>query len=196
MATATETSYVTEVITEIDGTVTVTVPASASTTSIPPAKRNLANRSVAYPSWLPSTYLSKQVSSACACLSVPLSVATITATAEAATLTAPTTVTETTTTTLHSTAIVTETAKPQVSTQRATIEVLRKDTGASIGWLYMSSGPAITTDATQAVPINFTLTPGATKGSAVRISVEGVTPSALGFLKDNNPSNIVALENS
>ncbi|KAK1764216.1 hypothetical protein QBC33DRAFT_595440 [Phialemonium atrogriseum] len=189
VATVTETSYVTEVVTEIDSTVTVTVP--ASTTTLAPIKRNMAKRSVAYPTWLPTTYLANRVSSACACLSVPLSVATNTATAEAVTLTAPVTVTETTTNILHSTVIVTETAKPLVSKRRATIEILRKDTQASVGWLFNSNGLAITSNAAQAIPVNFTLTPGATTGSAVRIYLEDMTPLALGFVKTSNPTNVV-----
>lgn len=104
------------------------------------------------------------------------------------------TVTETTTNIVHSTAIATETAKPVVSKRRATIEVLRKDTQASVGWLYYSNGLAITSVAAQAIPVNFTLTPGATTGSAVRIYLEDMAPLALGFVKTSNPSNIVELE--
>ncbi|KAK4131644.1 hypothetical protein BT67DRAFT_387157 [Trichocladium antarcticum] len=193
-ATVTATSHVTEVITEVDSTITVTVPASAITET--PVKRNLAKRSVDYPTWLPTTYPPRQVSSACACLSVPLSVVTTTATAAAVTVTAPTTVTETTTTTVHSTAIATVTVEPVATTRRAAIEILRKDTGASVGWLYNSNGPAIAGSAAQAITVHFTLAAGATTGSAMRISLEGLTPSALGFVKASNPTNIVELEDN
>ncbi|KAH8904485.1 hypothetical protein BR93DRAFT_149647 [Coniochaeta sp. PMI_546] len=179
VATVTDTSY---------GTVTVTV--TDPTTSVAPVRRKAAKRSLAYPTWLPTTYPAQRVSSACACLSVPASVSTSTATAAPATLTASVTVTEITTSTLHST------STAVVSQQReAKIEILRKDTQLSVGWLYNSNGPAVGT-AAQAITVNFTLSPGATTGSQVRINLEGITPPALGFVKSSNPSNVVELEDS
>jgi hypothetical protein len=185
----TETSHVTELTTVVDGTVTVTVPAPATT--VAPLKRDIAKRSIAYPTWLPTTYPAKRVSSACACLSIPLSAATTTATAEAATFTIPVTVTETTTNTVLSTVVATETAEPLVSKRRVQIEVFRKDTGASVGWLYNSNGPAVASATSMAGTFNFTLIPGATTSSAVRIYMEGFT-LPLGF---SGPSN-VGLENN
>jgi hypothetical protein len=179
----------------IDGTVTTTIPAPTTTITVLP-KRDVAKRSVAYPTWLPTTYAASRVSSACGCLSISQSVATTTTTAEAVTLTSAATVTATTTSIIHSTAIATATALPLISTRRTKIEVLRKDTQASVGWLYNSAGPAITTDVNQAGIVDFTLSPGATTGSAVRITLEGVvSPSALGFVKSSNPTNVVELEN-
>ncbi|OIW24430.1 hypothetical protein CONLIGDRAFT_636615 [Coniochaeta ligniaria NRRL 30616] len=84
---------------------------------------------------------------------------------------------------------------PAISQREAKIEILRRDTQLSVGWLYNSNGPAIGTLA-QAITVNFTLAPGATTGSQVRINLEGVTPPALGFVKTSNPSNVVELEDS
>ncbi|KAB5566699.1 hypothetical protein GE09DRAFT_1107868 [Coniochaeta sp. 2T2.1] len=93
------------------------------------------------------------------------------------------------------TAVPTETAAPLPIQRQAKIEVLRKDTQASVGWLYYSSGPAIGQEA-QASSVNFTLSAGATTESRVRINLEGLSPPTLGFLKDSNPTNIVELENN
>lgn len=184
MATVTETSHVTEVVTEIDS-VTITV-------SAPVLQR--AKRSIDYPGWLPAAYPPSRVSSACACLSITLSVATTTGTAEAVTVTVPVTVTEIATSTDHLTAVTTETATPLISKRSVKIEVLRKDSLASMGWLYYSNGPAVANTILQAATFNFTLAPGTTTSDGVRISLEGTSPPALGFLKSNNPSNIVELE--
>ncbi|KAK3374249.1 hypothetical protein B0T24DRAFT_290348 [Lasiosphaeria ovina] len=197
VTTLTETSYVTEAVTETDATTTVTVPApTVPVATFSPVKRGqTAQQSVAYPTWLPATYLERRVSSACACLSVPLSVTTSTATAdEAATQTEPATVTETTTTTLHATATATATAAPLAVKRSAKIEILRKSTLDNVGWLYYSAGPAIGT-AAQAVAVSFTLDADATAGSQVRITMDGFAPLALGFVKDSNAANIVELEN-
>ncbi|KAK3331611.1 hypothetical protein B0T19DRAFT_472670 [Cercophora scortea] len=201
--TETQTSIVTEAATEtiIDEIITVTVAPPTTTATVTPVKR-----AVDFPAWLPTSYTTKtkRVSSACLCLSVPLSDATSTTTAEeATTVTASETVTitatETTTVaTLHSIAIATVTALPVVApiTTVAKIEILRKDTEASVGWLYLSTGPAITTNSALAASVEFTITAGATANSGVHISIPGNTPSALGFIKDNNPSNIVPLKDS
>ncbi|KAK3372666.1 hypothetical protein B0H63DRAFT_564045 [Podospora didyma] len=196
LATVTETSYVTEVLTTIDGTVTVTVPVPARTTTVAPVKRDDSVPSVAYPDWLPSTYKASRISSACACLSIPLSIATDTATAEPVTITAPVTITETATSTIHETAIATETALPVPITRRTKIEILRKDTQANVGWLYYGNGPAIGTTEAQGATFSFTLDPSTTTNTQVRINFEGVTPAALGFSKENNPTNNVELEDS
>jgi hypothetical protein len=192
----TETSYITEVVTEIDGTLTVTVPAPI-TTSLAVVKRAPSTQSAAYPTWLPASYPAKRISSACSCLSIPLSVTTSTSTAEPATSTASLTTTETTTSTLHSTALATATALPLITTRRV-IEILKKDTLASVGWLYNSNGLAIASVSSQAqaISVDFTLPLGATTGSQVRINLEGLTPSALAFVKSSNPTNIVELEDS
>lgn len=191
IATVTETDYVTEVITEIKST-TVTVPAAGPTTTAAPIKRD-----VALPPWLPTSYGPRYISKACACLSISPSVSTLTATADPVTITAPVTTTETTTTTVLSTAITTETAAPPAPlTKRVYVEFLRKDTGASVGYLYHSSGPAIANSIGQAAPVSFTVPAGVTTASQLRITIDGLTPSALGFQKDSNPTNIVELENN
>ncbi|KAK3988463.1 hypothetical protein QBC44DRAFT_243759 [Cladorrhinum sp. PSN332] len=199
--TVTETAYVIESVTEIDATETVTITASSSS-SVPtftytlPAKRDLT---ADYPSWLATTYGTKYVSSACACLSVAPSVGTTTATAEAVTITGIEEyafVTETATTTILATATATVTViptqPPKPITRVVKIEALRKDTGASIGWIYNSNGPALATDGRSAA-FRFTLPGDAKTGSAVRITADGVT-GALGFNKDSHPSNIIELE--
>ncbi|OIW24429.1 hypothetical protein CONLIGDRAFT_691749 [Coniochaeta ligniaria NRRL 30616] len=106
-----------EVTTEIDGTVTVTIPKQTTTVA---SVRRAAKRTLAYPAWLPTTYLAQRVSSACVCLSVPVSVATST---EAATLTASVIATEVTTSTLHSTiSTTTSTNALASSTETSTTE--------------------------------------------------------------------------
>ncbi|KAB5583234.1 hypothetical protein GE09DRAFT_1278493 [Coniochaeta sp. 2T2.1] len=112
-----------------------------------------------------------------------------TSTTDSATSTAEVSTSESTT------AVPTETAAPPPIQRQAKIEILRKDTQVSVGWLYYSSGPAIGQEA-QAIAVNFTLTAGATTESQVRINLEGLSPPTLGFLKDSNPSNIVELENN
>ncbi|KAK3681779.1 hypothetical protein B0T22DRAFT_485250 [Podospora appendiculata] len=203
--TETQTSIATEPATEtiVDETITVTVPAPTPTAA--PAVTYL-KRAVDFPAWLPTSYMTKtkRVSSACQCLSVPPAVATSTATAEdATTVTASKTVTvtatvTTTVATMHSVAIATVTALPVIAPRItvAKIEVLRKDTQASVGWLYFSSGPAITTNAALGASFEITLPGSATSSSGVHISAPGNTPSALGFLKESNPSNIVPLKDN
>lgn len=201
LATLTKTSSVTEVTTEIDGTVTTTIPALVTSIAVAPKKRDIASDPVPYPAFLPTTYSSWRVSLACSCLSIPASVAASTVTAAAVTLTASETVTELATSTVHTTLIATETAAPipvvtPVTNLRVTIEVLRKDTQVNVGWLYYSSGVAIASTLAQAATVNFTLPGGATTASQVRINMEGQTPAALGFTKGSNPNNIVELEKS
>lgn len=106
------------------------------------------------------------------------------------------TITEIATSTHHLTAITTETATPLISKRSVKIEILRKDSLASIGWHYNSNGPAIANTILQAVTVNFTLAPGAATGDAVRLNLEDVSPPALGFLKTSNPANIVELEDN
>ena len=196
-ATATETAYATEVVTEVDSTITVTVPAGGSSPTTPVVKRDDA-----YPTWLPTSFGSKYVSKACACLSLASSVTTVTATAEAVTATSSdaVTVTEIDTTTLHATAVATVTAAPPspVTLQRK-IQVLRKSTGAFVGWLYDSNGVAVAEDLnfgdrnakSRALNFQFTLPAGATAASQLRLTS---SPGALGFMKDSHPRNIVQLE--
>ena len=191
-ATVAETDYVTEVVTQIEST-TITVSAAGPSTTPPPI---FTKRAVSIPPWLPTSYSPKYISKACSCLSISPSVSTLTATAEPVTITNPVTTTETTATTVLSTAITTETAAPATPiTKRVYIEVLRKDTKASVGYLYNSNGPSIGT-ISQALPITFTLPVGVTTASQVRITGDGLTPSALGFSKDSNKANIVELEAS
>ncbi|KAK3345939.1 hypothetical protein B0T25DRAFT_583223 [Lasiosphaeria hispida] len=176
VASVTETSYVTEATTEID-TTTTTAPAPVTVTAL---RRRKERRTIDYPEWLPATFASTRVSSACLCLSISQSIATSTATADAVTSTAPVTVTSTATSTAYSTTIATATALPLVPTTKSTkIEIFRIDTGASVGYVYDSSGPAIGT-LPQASTFVFTLLAGATSGSALRISLAGTT-SALGI---------------
>ncbi|KAK4227373.1 hypothetical protein QBC38DRAFT_391217 [Podospora fimiseda] len=194
--TITETAYVTESVTVIDATETVTITASSSAAPVI-AKRDLST--VEYPDWLGTTYGTKYVSSACACLSVAPSVATITSTADAVTITGIeeyVTVTETTTSTVLATATAVVTLIPEPPkpiTRVVKIEALRKDNGVSEGWLYDTNGVAITTE-DRAATFRFTLSGGAKTGSAVRITADGIS-GALGFNKDSHPSNIVELEN-
>ncbi|KAK3986843.1 hypothetical protein QBC44DRAFT_272311 [Cladorrhinum sp. PSN332] len=202
VASVTETAYVTEVVTEVDSTITVTVPAGGSPTTttsisiVAPIKRDDA-----YPTWLPTSYGTKHISKACSCLSLTPSVITVTSTASEVTVTSDAvTVTETETSTLHTTAVATETAKPGPVTLQRKIQVYRKDNGAFIGWLYDSNGLAVAEDMnfgdrnakSRALTFEFTLPGGATTGSQLRITALG--GAALGFKKDSHPSNIVQLE--
>lgn len=182
VATVTETSFVTEAITEVDTTLTVTVPAASSLALSTPVKRDIV-----YPTWLPTTYGTKYISQACSCLSVAPSVTTATTTAAA-------TVTETITTTVHTTAVATETATPvpRLVIRGVKIEAIRKNTGASVGYLYNSNnGPAITSNSNSAALFQFPLPEGQTTGSQVRITSSG---GVLGFYKNSNPTNIQELE--
>lgn len=143
----------------------------APVSSQAPAKRD---ENPQYPDWLPQSYPASRVSSACNCLSIPVSVVSNTVTAEAVTLTTAVTVTETDVSTFA-----TETAIATVP-KALGIQVFRKDTGASVGYLYWSNGPAITTTVTAAFKINFSLAKGTTYGEALRITTELSTDSALG----------------
>lgn len=203
VATVTETAYLTEVVTEVDSTITVTVPAGdapATTTSIIISSAVPVKRDDAYPTWLPISYGTKHVSQACSCLSLAPSVVTVTSTAEEVTVTsAAVTVTETETSTLHTTAVATETAAPAPVTYQRKIQVLRKSTGALVGWLYDSNGIAIAEDMnfgdrnakSRALNFEFTLPAGATTGSQLRVTGPG---GALGFQKDSHPNYIEQLE--
>lgn len=202
-ATPTETARVTEVVTQVDSTITVTVPADGGLptpiTSSPVVKK----RDDAYPTWLPTSFGSKYVSMACSCLSLTSSATTVTATAEAvtATLSEAVTVTEIETATVHTTAVATATAAPPspVTLQRK-IQVLRKSTGELVGWLYDSNGLAVAEDMnfgdrnakSRALNFQFTLPAGATTASQLRITS---LPGTMGFIKDSHPNNIVQLEN-
>ncbi|KAK4160372.1 hypothetical protein QBC43DRAFT_338321 [Cladorrhinum sp. PSN259] len=88
-----------------------------------------------------------------------------------------------------STSTSTSSAMPAPSSvaKRALVQVLRKDTGSAAGWLYMSSGPAITTDPTVAVPISFSVSSDATTATRLRFSPEGYSPNVLGF---NTPASV------
>jgi hypothetical protein len=192
VATVTETSYATEETIVVDATETVTVtvaPSAGSTSSIPapftvtilPDKRDLP-----YPTWLPTSYVARQVSSACGCLSLSAASAlTATATADAVTVTVRATVTETTTTTVYSTAVATATALPPVS-YRGLIEVLDLDSGTSLGYLYnIGGGPGeVMQNLNQADTVNFTLPGGAAAGLQLRIDMESETPSVMALGQD------------
>lgn len=195
VATVTETNYITELHTEFEETITITVPASTST--LTPIKRHLAQRSVAYPDWLPASHPARKVSSACACLSIAPSVVTETATADPATVTEPITLSTTATTTVASFAVVTVTARPATVTQRVTIEVLRKDTGVSVGWIYNSNGPAIG-NAAQAAGFTMRIPGGVASATQVRLDIENMMENqmSMGFIKESNANNIVELEDS
>ncbi|KAG7285732.1 hypothetical protein NEMBOFW57_008026 [Staphylotrichum longicolle] len=152
-----------------------------------------AKRTVDYPEWLASTYSPERVSSACQCLSIPAAseaTFTATATAEAVTLTDDATITETITNTVTTDiGVVTQTVwttvvptpTPSAVPQRAIISVHHKGTGALVGYVYMSSGPAITTDRTLAAVVKFDMPAGATGARRLRLQVEGDSPSALSF---------------
>lgn len=188
VATVTETSYATEVITEVDATLTVTVPAPSAPTAELPAKRDDV-----YPAWLPSTYGTKYISQACSCLSLAPSVITATSTADAVTETGAATVTETVTSTVYATAVATETAKPAPSpvSRAVRIEAIRKNAGTSLGYIYNSNGPAVSTNPNSAARFEFTVLEGETSASQLRLTSSF---GALGFNKDSHPSNIVELE--
>lgn len=102
-------------------------------------------------------------------------------TAEAVTTTEVSTTTDTMTSTSQSS--VTETAEPvpSVVTKRAMIQVFRKSTDAAVGWMYMSNGPAITSDPTLAGVVRFDVLEGVKTASQLRLTPEGYSPAALGF---------------
>lgn len=199
VVSVTSTVVVTEVSTFYEEVVTISVPATvtapatvaASTPEYTMEKK--AKRTVDYPEWLASTYSPERVSSACQCLSIPAAseaTVTATATAEAVTLTDDATVTETITNTVTTDiGVVTQTVwttvvptpTPSTVAQRAIISVHHKGTGALVGYVYMSSGPAITTDRTLAAVVKFDMPAGATTASKLRLLVEGYSPSALSF---------------
>jgi hypothetical protein len=79
----------------------VTTETDLSTTTISAPVVQRAKRVVDYPAWLPESYATTRVSSACNYLSVPLSVATGTATADPILVTVPMTDTETVTNTVR-----------------------------------------------------------------------------------------------
>ncbi len=170
---------VTDVSTVFEEIITVTVPA--------PTPKKKAKRSIEYPGWLPSTYDTSRVSSACQCLSIAPSATTVTvsATAEAVTVTEHATVTETTTSTLVTIGIVTVTATPtptptptaNPNPQHVKIAVYRVSTGQRDGYIYLSNGPAITTDVNAAITVDITSTGGA---STLRLTPAG-SSVALGF---------------
>ncbi|KAM7187516.1 hypothetical protein V8F33_011163 [Rhypophila sp. PSN 637] len=193
VSTVTETDHVTELLTSIEtSTVTTTVTAVPA----PAGKRDsFVRRAVDYPSWLPTKYLPARVSSACHCLGVPLAVTTRTVSDPAVTLTTTAMVTDTTSSTIHSTVIATTTnlVQPLASSiveRRALLQVISKSTNAAVGWIYISNGPAITSDPTRAVPVSFNLTTGATTASTVRLVFEGYN----GALSFSAPAS-VRLEN-
>jgi len=203
VATVTETARVTDVVTEVDETITVTVPAGdapATTAGVIISSVIYEKRDDAYPTWLPVSYGAGYVSKACSCLSLAPSVVTVTSTAEQVTVTSDAvTVTEVETTTLHTTAVATATAAPAPVTYQRKIQVLRKDTGALDGWLYDSNGVAVAEDMnfgdrnakSRALDFEFSLPADETTGSQLRVTGPG---GALGFLKDSNVRNIEQLE--
>lgn len=111
---------------------------------------------------------------------------TATETAEAATSTASATITATRTLTVEeefSVTTVTETPTPVPIpvTKRIQIQVLRKSTMAVVGWIYFSTGPAITADAAAAASFNINLLSGAATGSQLRIAFEAASPPTMGL---------------
>lgn len=178
VASATTTVVVTEVSTVFEELITVTIPAPAPA----PTPKGKAKRSVQYPEWLAPTYSPARVSSACQCLSIAPSGITVTATAEAITVTEDITVTETTTSTLVTIGVVTvtQTATPSPVTQKTKIAVHRKSTGDRVGYMYLSAGPAITSDANAALTVDITVPGGATTATMLRLIPAG-NSVALGF---------------
>ncbi|KAK4182806.1 hypothetical protein QBC35DRAFT_545952 [Podospora australis] len=178
VASTTSTVIVTETSTFFEEIITVTEAATV------PAPSKKAKRSIDYPEWLPSTFLPVRISSACQCLSIVPTATTVsitvseTATAEPVTVTEGATVTETATTTLTTIGIVTvtQTATPTPSpvTLQAKIAVHRKSTGDRVGYVYLSSGPAITADAA--------------RGSTVKITVPGGSATQLRIVPDEDPT--------
>jgi len=66
-------------------------------------------------------------------------------------------------------------------TKRAKIQIYRVSTQSYIGYVYMSSGPAVTSDPNVAATFRYNLTAGAASASQVRFEVEGYAPASLGF---------------
>ena len=64
-------------------------------------------------------------------------------------------------------------------TKRAKIQVFHASTGASVGWVYRSNGPAITGDPAIAVVVTYEILEGATSASQVRFTFQDSL--ALGF---------------
>lgn len=174
---------VTDVSTVFEEIITVTVPASVSAAA--PTPKNKAKRSIEYPDWLPPTYDTSRVSSACHCLNIVPSATTVTfsATAEAVTVTQDATMTETTSSTLVTIGVVTVTVTPTPTPtanpvpQKVRIAVQRASTGAQVGYIYLSNGPAISTDVNAAITVDITATGGA---STLRLTPAGGSV-ALGF---------------
>jgi hypothetical protein len=65
--------------------------------------------------------------------------------------------------------------------KRAKIQIHRVSTQSDIGYVYMSSGPAVTSDLNVAAIFRYNLTEGAVSASQVRFEAEGYAPASLGF---------------
>lgn len=199
-----ETTIETSTQTATETVIETTTEAPAINSSQAPAVK----RALEYPEWLPSAYITPRVQSACYCLSPPQSTTTTTFTAGEVTITDSTTTTEPTTTTdtLTSTQItaevttttetptttitetIIETIIPEPMKRQFRIEILRADTGLPVGYIYDSSGPAITNLLTAATRFHIRLPIGQTSATSLDILVEGMgNPSkGLGF---NYPSS-------
>ncbi len=173
---------VTDISTVFEEIVTITVAASAAA----PTPKNKAKRSIEYPDWLPPTYDTSRVSSACHCLNIVPSATTVirfSSTAEPVTVTEHATVTETTTSTLTTVGIVTVTATPTPTPtanplpQNIKIAVHRASNDDLVGYVYLSNGPAVSSDVKNAVTVGISSTGGT---SRLRLTPAGGSV-ALGF---------------
>ncbi|KAK0732440.1 hypothetical protein B0T21DRAFT_412615 [Apiosordaria backusii] len=202
VTTVTVATTVTEVISDISSvTVTVSAPAEVTTTTLsmqtPDKKRRRRGDTTiaSSPTWLPSgpsAYPDARISSACHCLdkssAIPLSTTTLTHLDPDYIISVTVPATSTVTSTLLSTVTATETLTPPGPTpttlRNINIEVLRKDNGASVGWLYESNGPAVASSKQQAAKYDIGIPEfdGVEGGSGARISiVGGSSSSAVGF---------------
>ncbi|KAK4175500.1 hypothetical protein QBC36DRAFT_241031 [Triangularia setosa] len=202
--TVTKATTVTQVVSDISSvTVTISAPVVPTTTAqaatVTVYKKRRRDTAIAsYPTWLPSgpeAYPDFRISSACHCLdkssAIPVSTTTVTHIDPDNAITVTKPATSTVISTLLSTVTATETlappAPPAPSSTTITnvmIQVFRKSTGASVGWLYDSNGPAIATDPTIARHYDISIPEFDVdqSGSQARISaIGGDASKAVGF---------------
>ncbi|KAK4646941.1 uncharacterized protein QC761_100278 [Podospora bellae-mahoneyi] len=195
--TVTQATTVTQVISDISSvTVTVSAPVAPTSQAITVTEYKKHRRDTALaslPTWLPSgedAYPDTRISSACHCLdrssAIPLSTTTITHINpdNAVTVTEP--ATSTVISTLVSTVTATETLAPPApssTTISVAIQVLRKSTGQSVGWISNAASPNIATNQNSARRFTITIPDDqSTSSSGIRIQpVGGEATQALGF---------------
>lgn len=193
----TQATTVTQVISDISSvTVTVSAPVAPTSQAITVTEYKKHRRDTALaslPTWLPSgedAYPDTRISSACHCLdrssAIPLSTTTITHINpdNAVTVTEP--ATSTVISTLVSTVTATETLAPPApssTTISVAIQVLRKSTGQSVGWISNTANPNIATNQNSARRFTITIPDDqSTSSSGIRIQpVGGEATRALGF---------------